>query len=98
MKVLALSVILALCLAMNLPDNALAGTKVTVYLAGGFVVGGFALFYTIVVGSSSRSSKKKISPKYSEEKSLDMYAYNYRTDYYVEDDLNQAMMVKVFEW
>lgn len=98
MRIIAIIIGLILFLVFILPDNALAGTRVTVYIAGGFVVGGFALFYNIFIGSGSHSSKKQTNPEYSEGNLSDTYVYNYHSDYYAENDLDQDGMVKVFEW
>ena len=99
MKIVALAVLLIFCFVFFSPENAFAGThvNVTVYLAGGFVVGGVAVFYSVLIGGDRHHSKNE--KKNNEDNPAPvMQAFNYPTKQITEDEISQAGMVKILEW
>ncbi len=88
---------LILCLIFVLPQDTFAATHVTVYFAGGIVVGGVSIFFSILIGGDRPHSKKE---KKDNEDNIQfvMQAYNYKASHFSEEDLQQAGMVKILEW
>lgn len=94
-----LSMVLVFCFVLIIPDNAFAGThvNVTVYLAGGFVIGGVAVFYSVLIGGDRHHSKNE--KKNNEDNPAPvMQAFNYPAKQITEDEISQAGMVKILEW
>lgn len=84
------------------PDSAFAGTRVTFYFAGGVVVGGAAIFFSIFIGDRHHS---KSDEKKDEDKDMDAansragrFALNTKSKQFTEEDISRAGMVKVLEW
>lgn len=87
------------CLVFVSPDNAFAGTQVnvTVYLAGGFVIGGVTVFFTIFLGGDRQQSKKE-KKKNEDNPAPVMQAFNYPVKQITEDEISKAGLVKILEW
>lgn len=99
MKIVALAVLLMFCLVFFSPDNAFAGThvNVTVYFAGGFVIGGVAVFYSVLIGGDRHHSK--IEKKNNKDNPVPvMQAFNYPAKQITEDEISRAGLVKILEW
>lgn len=97
MKIVALAVLLIFCFVFFSPENALAGTHVTVYLAGGFVIGGVAVFYSILIGGDRHHSKNEKKDNEDNPAPV-MQAFNYPLKQITEDEISQAGLVKILEW
>lgn len=63
MRISILIIMFIFCFVFALPGDALAGTQVTVYIAGGFVIGGVSVFFYIFLGSERDSSKNEKNPE-----------------------------------
>ena len=88
---------LVLFVVMVSPETALAGTHVTVYFAGGFVIGGVAVFYSVLIGGDRHHSKNE--NKDNEDNPVPvMQTFNYPLKQITEDEISQAGMVKILEW
>ncbi|TAL25544.1 MAG: hypothetical protein EPN94_04980 [Nitrospirae bacterium] len=99
MKIVALAVLLIFCFVFFSPKDAFAGTQVnvTVYLAGGFVVGGVAVVYSVFIGGDRQHSKKE-KRKNEDNPAPVLQAFNYPSKQITEDEISQAGMVKILEW
>jgi len=97
MKIVALAVLLIFCFVFFSPETAFAGTHVTVYFAGGFVVGGVAVFYSVLIGGDRHHSKNEKKDNQDNPAPV-MQAFNYPAKQITEDEISQAGMVKILEW
>jgi len=89
---------LMLFVVMVSPDNAFAGTRVTVYFAGGVVIGGVSIFFSIFIGRDRHHSKNEKKNEENAESLAEKYALNTKSVKLTEEDINQAGMVKILEW
>lgn len=88
---------LVLFVVMVSPGNAFAGTHVTVYFAGGFVIGGVAVFYSVLIGGDRQHSKNEKKDNEDNPAPV-MQAFNYPAKQITEDEISQAGLVKILEW
>ncbi len=97
MRIITFVTVLIFSLVLVAPSDALAGTHVTVYFAGGFVIGGVAVFYSVLIGGDRHHSKNE--EKNSEDNPAPvMQAFNYPAKQITEDEISQAGLVKILEW
>ena len=97
MKIVALAVFLIVCFMFFSPETAFAGTHVTVYFAGGFVIGGVAVFYSVLIGGDRHHSKNEKKDNEDNPAPV-MQAFNYPAKQITEDEISQAGLVKILEW
>ena len=98
-RIIAGIVFLVFCFVVLSSENAFAGTQVnvSVYLAGGFVIGGITVFFSIFLGGDKQRSKKE-KKKNEDNPAPVMQAFNYPLKQITEDEISQAGMVKILEW
>ncbi len=96
MKIIAIIIFFIFFFLVTSPDNAFAGTRVTVYFAGGVVIGGVSIFFSVLIGDRHHSKNEK---KDNEDNPAPvMQAFNYPAKEITEDEISQAGMVKILEW
>ncbi len=98
MKIYLLIIILSFCLIFVLPQQSLAATRVTVYFAGGIVIGGVSIFFSIILGGDKQSSESEKKLEDKEDSYAALQALNYQQKNITEEDVKQAGMVKILEW
>lgn len=93
MRCLMAAITLAAFLILLSPRETLAETRVRVYIAGGIIIGGVSIFWTITLGGGDFSKKHKENNEPST-----MFALNEVQKQPSEDELSQAGMLKILEW
>ncbi len=98
MKAYLLIIILIFCLIFVLPEDTCASVRVTVYFAGGIVIGGVSIFFSIILGGDKQSSESEKKLEDKEGSYAALQAFNYQQKNITEEDVKQAGMVKILEW
>ncbi|MBI4684752.1 MAG: hypothetical protein HY755_06095 [Nitrospirae bacterium] len=98
MRIITFVIGLIFSLVLVAPSDVVAGTHVTVYFAGGFVIGGVAVFYSVLIGGDRRHSKNEKKNEENLNSLAEKYALNTRSVQHTEEDISQSGMVKVLEW
>lgn len=91
---------LMLIVVLVAPDNALAGTQinVTVYVAGGVVIGGVAVFFSVFLGSDRHHSKHEKKNDGDENHLSEKYALNAKSVQLTQEEISRSGLVKIYEW
>ncbi len=97
MRIITFVTVLIFSLVLVAPSDALADTHVTVYFAGGFVIGGVEVFYSVLIGGDRHHSKNEKKDNEDNPAPV-MQAFNYPAKQITEDEISQAGLVKILEW
>lgn len=98
MKACVVITVIIICFVFAIPQNSFAATHVTVYFAGGVVIGGVSIFFSVFFGGHGHSSKNEKNDEDRENSSAVLQAFNCQPKNITEEDVKQAGLVKVLEW